>query len=87
MMANYDAKKIITHLETKWAGRRCPMCSIGTWNVADSVFQLMEFNEGNMVIGGPIIPVIPVTCTNCGNVVFVNAIVAGAVKPGEVNKT
>jgi hypothetical protein len=57
------------------------MCGGGPWNVQDSTFQLTEFNEGNMVIGGPVIPVIPIICTNCGYVALVNAISAGVQKP------
>jgi len=45
------------------------------------IFQLSEFHEGNLVVGGPLIPVIPVTCTNCGNTVLVNALISGALKP------
>jgi len=33
---------------------------MGSWNVHDSSFELREFNEGNMVLGGPLIPVVPV---------------------------
>jgi len=43
----------------------------------------MEFNAGSVIIGGPVIPVVAVTCLNCGNTVLVNALIAGAVaRPG-----
>jgi len=45
------------------------------------IFQLSEFHEGNLVVGGLLIPVIPVTCTNCGHTVLVNALISGAIKP------
>jgi hypothetical protein len=80
-MAKFDGQKVIEHLKAKWAGRPCPLCLVGNWNVHDSTFQLTEFNEGSMVIGGPVIPVIPVICNNCGNTVLVNAITAGLIKP------
>jgi hypothetical protein len=59
------------------------MCGVGNWNVQDSTFELREFHEGTLVVGGPIIPVVPVVCTNCGNTILVNAIIAGAVKSQE----
>ena len=34
-----------------------------------------------MVVGGPLIPLVPVTCNNCGYTIVVNAILAGAL-PG-----
>lgn len=76
-MAKFDSSKAVAHLQSKWGGRPCPMCGKGPWNIQDSTFQLAEFNEGNFVLGGPVIPVIPVMCNNCGYVALVNAIFAG----------
>jgi len=80
-MSKYDTNKLIAHLKVKWAGRPCPMCLVGNWEVQDSIFQIMEFNEGSLVIGGPIVPLVPVTCKNCGNTILLNAIVSGAHVP------
>ena len=76
-MSNIDDKKLIAHLNTKWASRPCPMCGNPNWTAQNTAFQLMEFHAGNVVIGGPVIPVVPVTCTNCGNTVLINGLVAG----------
>lgn len=76
-----ESEKLLNHLREKWQGRPCPMCGVGNWNVSDSIFELREFNQGNLVMGGgPIFPVIPVTCDNCGNSVFINAIVSKLVE-------
>lgn len=80
-MAKIEPEKVIEHLKAKWGGKPCPMCGSGPWNVQNSTFQLSEFSEGNLVIGGPVIPVVPVICGNCGYVTLVNAIVAGVQKP------
>ena len=80
-MAKFDGNKAIAHFSAKWAGRSCPMCGIGGWNVQDSTYQLLEFNQGSLVVGGPVIPVIPVVCNNCGNTLLVNAIIAGVIEP------
>jgi hypothetical protein len=79
-MSKFDNNKIIAHLREKWGTLPCPMCKKGPWTVADTTYQLMEFNEGNLVVGGPIIPLVPVTCVNCGYTVLMNAIVSGAVR-------
>ena len=55
------------------------MCGGGPWSVQDKLFQLSEFHDGNIVIGGPLIPIVPVTCNNCGYTVVVNAILANAI--------
>lgn len=81
-MAKFDNAKAIVHLQNKWGGSRpCPMCGKGPWKVHDSTFQLTEYNEGSMVIGGPVMPFVAVICANCGNTVLVNAIIAEVVKP------
>lgn len=79
-MSSFDTKKLIEHLQKQWMGKTCPMCGIGPWSVSDSVFELRTYQQGNFVVGaGPIVPVIPVTCQNCGNTIFVNALVAKVV--------
>ncbi|AKH10535.1 hypothetical protein OEA30_005248 [Escherichia coli] len=77
-MSDVKSDQIIKYLSEKWGGSKCPLCKKGRWNVSDKIFELREFHEGNVVIGaGPIVPIIPVTCDNCGNVVLVNAIISG----------
>jgi len=81
-MADIKTDAVIAFLNSKWDNRSCPMCNKGPWSVQDRVFQLNEFHQGNLVVGGPLIPVIPVSCGNCGHTVLVNAIIAG-VLPAE----
>lgn len=78
-MAAYDTNKVLSFIKERWGGRGCPVCGKGPWSVQDKVFQLTEFHSGSMVIGGPVVPVIPVTCSNCGNTTLINAIICGAV--------
>ena len=79
-----DSEKLLEHLKTKWQGRHCQMCGTGNWNVSDSIFELREYNNGNLILGGgPLIPIVPITCDNCGNTVFVNAIKAGLIDPNK----
>jgi len=81
-MADIKTDAVIAFLNSKWGNRSCPMCNKGPWSVQDRVFQLNEFHQGNLVVGGPLIPVIPVSCGNCGHTELVNAIIAG-VLPAE----
>ena len=78
-MGKINAGKTIEFLNTRWNGAACPLCGGTEWTVTDKSFELREFNNGNLVLGGAkssIVPVIPVTCSKCGNTVFINAIVA-----------
>jgi hypothetical protein len=82
-LSDFDPKKMINFLSEKWKGRDCPMCGQGPWSVQDKVFQLTEFNQGSMIIGGPVVPVIPVSCGNCGHTILVNALISEAISRGE----
>ena len=77
-MGKIDTDQLIQHLQEKWQDRPCPMCNARKWNIQSKAFELREYYGGDLVIGrGPIIPVIPIICTNCGNTVLVNSLVAG----------
>jgi hypothetical protein len=76
-----DPDKVITHLRDKWGGRVCQQCGEGNWTVQAKAFELRQFHGGSLVVGGAVLPLVPVICTNCGNTVLVNAIVAGAMSP------
>ncbi|PHQ86182.1 MAG: hypothetical protein COB65_01495 [Thalassobium sp.] len=80
-----NVEKVVQHLNTKWGNRPCPMCGEKSWTVSDTVYELREFHGGNVVLGsGPIFPVIPVSCNNCGNSIMVNALQSGAIEKPDV---
>ena len=79
-MSEFKSEKVIAFLGEKWGNRACPMCGKGPWSVQDRIFQLSEFHQGSLVVGGPLIPIIPVTCGNCGHTVLVNAILSGGMQ-------
>ena len=82
-LSKEDAEKIVSYLKEKWQGRTCPMCQTGNWIVQDNCFQLMRYDANAFVIGGTVIPVIPVICNNCSNTLLINAILAGVINPKE----
>ena len=80
-----NTEKLIKFLNEKWGSKPCPMCGSNNWIVSDKIYELREFNDGNLVIGsGPIFPVVPVSFNNCGNSVFINALMSGAIEKQNV---
>lgn len=79
MAMNDDVKaKLIRHLEDKWSDQKCPMCGHSSWNVPSEIYEIREFYGGDIIVGPiPIVPLLPVTCSNCGNTILINSIVAG----------
>lgn len=77
-MANINQDKLINILNEKWGNRPCNMCGNGNWLVSDKVFELREFNNGDLIIGGgPITPLVTITCSECGNTILINPIAIG----------
>lgn len=73
-------EKIDSFIKNKWAlPPTCPICHKNSWNISPEVFELRSFQGGSMVIGGKsgIMPLIPVTCNECGNTILFNALIAG----------
>ena len=78
-MSDIDTKKVLAHLnKIRSTSKGCKFCGANDWAVIDKVFELREFQS--RVVGSPIIPVIPVTCNQCGNILLFNAIAAKLVK-------
>lgn len=78
------ADRTIAHLKAKWQGKSCPMCAVGPWEVQETVFGLTAFTPGYIQPGLPTLPMIPITCRNCGYTAFVNAKSAGIVEDEEL---
>lgn len=61
----------VTWLERKWGAERpCPYCHSVEWSVSRPFNLLLESREA-------LAPHFSVVCTNCGNTVLVNAVLAG----------
>jgi len=58
----------------------CPLCKENRWSVSDTIWEVQEFFQSGLKLGSPKMPLISLTCANCGNTYFLNAIVAGIVK-------
>lgn len=78
-------------IEEKWtnADKRCPVCQHNGWTIGEAV-EVRPYQGGNLIIGGGVVPLIPVVCTNCGNTLLFSAVVANAVPdtptPAEADK-
>ena len=86
MKANRD--KMDIYLQ-KIRATACPLCGNNKWNINDRVFQAIEYDHKGILLGGAAYPIVPLTCVNCGNTYFINALVAGLIDKEdseEVNK-
>lgn len=79
-MKNPTGQELINHINDKWINKTCPYCGGVDWTVSEKIFELREFNNGSLNIGGIVTPVIPVVCNKCGNTVLINMIITGLLK-------
>lgn len=73
------------HLNEKWSSKVCPMCGGNNWTYDDNIYTPLTLGINKSInLGGRILPLVAVTCSNCGNTIFVNSLVANAYdKDGE----
>lgn len=59
-------------LDAKWTQpNTCPICGTSEWSVSEIPYALPQMG------GERVMPLYPASCTNCGYVIFFNAILAG----------
>ena len=75
-------EKLIDWINQKWKGQKtCPVCGENSWGVFDNLWELREFTEGNLRLGGPIMPLAALACKHCGYVMTFNALTIGLIEP------
>ena len=79
-MLKLNKEKFLNEINSKWINKNCPMCSYNQWNIDSNLVSVMKISEnGGIALGGQIMPLVAVTCLNCGNVIFVNPLVNNCV--------
>ena len=65
-------------ITSKWRPpRACSVCGTNSWNLEQRLAELRFLSLGGFFVGGPVVPLIVITCNNCGNTIFINAMKAG----------
>jgi hypothetical protein len=77
---NIDIAKAM-EIVAGWKNKNCQLCNARNWSVSNKAYELRIFTGGGLVIGNvPIIPLVPVTCENCGNTILINAKMTNLIK-------
>lgn len=72
-MAKLDSEKFLRVIKEKWSNKRCSMCGKNEWVIEESIVTpLFVGEDGGIQLGGKYIPLVPVTCVNCGNTMLIN---------------
>lgn len=75
-----NREKLIETINKKWKTKTCPMCGENNWNIDSDMMAMMRVDEEkNVQLGGRMIPLVALTCNECGNTVLVNPLVIDCV--------
>ena len=79
-----NLEKAEVWLNEHWKGDMvCPICGNSSWSGHEEAMEVRSFNRGRLGGPGPVIPLLVITCSTCGNTLFFNAILAGLVDQPE----
>jgi hypothetical protein len=80
MFTEPQKKEILAKILEKTKGQLgvCPICRNPQWTLNDGIVSLIvQENVHHMVIGGPTLPCVSMTCVNCGNTQLLNLLILG----------
>lgn len=67
---------LLDWLDKQWkTPQSCPICKNTDWKIPESILEIREFEDGDLVAfpqDSSIVPVVSVTCTNCGYTFLIN---------------
>ena len=76
-----DLEKAERWLNERWRGDRlCSVCGKNDWWICDEVVEVKAYNEGRLLAGGSVFPLLAVICRECGNTLLFSAMLAGVVE-------
>ena len=64
------ADRVAQHINEKWKDKDCLLCGENQWGLADVRLSCLDRPDHGL-------PLIAVTCGNCGNTVLISAVAAG----------
>ena len=82
-----DVAKLNKYLDGKISSpMKCSLCGqVDTFDSEDYVMGIPQF-DFSIFNGYRVVPVIPLTCRNCGNVILLNAINVGIIPPDGIKE-
>lgn len=79
-MKGFDREEFLNFINQKWKGdKNCPLCGVNSWNIGPVVAPNL-LQDGGVVFGAGMIPMVPVVCESCGYMLFFNPAVTQLIK-------
>jgi hypothetical protein len=76
--------KLLAHFGKTWRNRACHLCGGARWDLQGHLTFVLSDKPGEqqLIMGGPGLPCVAAICQQCGNTMFFNLVIAGAVQGG-----
>lgn len=71
--------------QNKWKHGPCPVCETDLWTPLPRLGMIPNINPPGPT-GGNVVPVLLVSCTNCGYLLTINALMAGVIETADWNE-
>lgn len=72
-----NRENVMARIRQLWSeDKGCKICGEEKWNLSDAFFSLSQFGT-NEDGSSQNVPLVILTCANCGNTIFFNAIMLG----------
>ena len=75
-------EKLIQTLNQKWLNDKCIMCGFNDWKISgEDVFMIFNYHKDGVLPlhSNKFLPLVSLTCGNCGNTILINPLVLGDV--------
>lgn len=96
LLTDAERERASAWLEKTWRTWACPFSGHTDWDLGETIVQPQKHIPGAAMVigGGPVYPLLLLTCLGCGYTIFVNALLAGVferderveLKPGEAKE-
>ncbi len=75
-----EKKRLVEKINEIWGDTTCPICQKHDWTTSGEIYTPSLINEqGRIDLGKKMLPLMPITCSNCGNTLFINGKVLGCI--------
>jgi len=85
MSNKVDLEKVSAWIRNKWSTQECPLCKHQKFKVGSIEFEMKEFKGSEISVSemfsGAYVPLVLVTCSNCGYIIPLSAVVLGIENP------
>ena len=70
-----DTSKVEEWLNSQWLGpKQCPVCGNNDWLIFPRAYEMREYQGGDFVMPGSVVPLVAVMCNVCGHTLLFNGL-------------